>query len=473
MGRRRFLRNAGFGAVAAAGLTGCGSSGTASTPTPTPVVRNGFLLPPEGAPHEVTWMAYGATPGVWGEEPETAYGRDLTNARIVARQDLVRLAATISRFEPVALLVNTAEDEAEAKRFLAEIIEASSPKDQVGSELDGSGRIYLGDVAKSELPKIRTHPLDLVQMPLNDLWVRDTGPVFVRDASGALSAVNLNFNGWGQAPITTGLEGWRKDPRKAANGVVDQPIDQDRTVAAAIAADSGVPVLKTWLTMEGGGIEVNGHGLGVATESCILNPNRNPGKQKEEIEVELKRLFGIERMLWMPGRPGLEVTDWHVDFLARFTEPGNLLYASAEYGEAEDKRDRKALLKAVDEINALPADQRTRLLGGAKKLTTATLPEPDPAAVYKTYKARNQARPFTERSSDEFGQTAAPGYIGYYEANDCIVLGQYGDNATDAEAFDTVADAFPDKIVVQISTDGLCTGGGTIHCATQQQPRKS
>ncbi|TDC32701.1 agmatine deiminase family protein [Kribbella albertanoniae] len=467
MGRRTFLSTTGF--VAAAGLTGCGPSQAAPKPR---AVKDGFLLPAEGAPHEVTWMAYGATPGVWGEEPETAYGRDLTNARIVARQDLVRLAATISRFEPVALLVNNAADEAEANQFLTEIIEASSAKDQVGPELDGSGRIYLGDVAKSELPPIKTHPLDLVRVPLNDLWVRDTGPVFVTDASGALHGVNLNFNGWGQAPITTGLEGWRKDPRKAANGVVDQPIDEDRAVAAAIAADSAVPVVKTWLTMEGGGIEVNGHGLGVATESCLLNPNRNPGKQKEEIEVELRRLFGIERMLWMPGRPGLEVTDWHVDFLARFTAPGHLLYASAEFGEAEDKRDRKALLKAVDEINALPDDQRTRLLGGQKKLTTATLPEPDPAAVYKTYKARNQARPFTERSSDEFGQTAAPGYIGYYEANDCIVLGQYGDNATDAEAFDTVAEAFPDKIVVQISTDGLCTGGGTIHCATQQQPRK-
>ncbi|GAA0582433.1 agmatine deiminase family protein [Kribbella sandramycini] len=450
-----------------AGLTGCGPDEPAAPPK---AAAGGYLMPAEGAPHEVTWMAYGATPGVWGEEPDTAYGRDLTNARIVARQDLVRLAATISRFEPVALLVNDAADEAEAKRFLAEIIAASSPKDQVGRELDGSGRIYLGDVAVKELPAIRTHPLDLVRMPLNDLWVRDTAPVFVRDASGALHAVNLNFNGWGQAPIATGLEGWRKDPRKAANGVVDQPIDADRAVAAAIAADSEVPVLKTWLTMEGGGLEVNGHGLGVATESCILNPNRNPGKQKEEIEVELRRLFGTERMLWMPGRPGLEVTDWHIDFLARFTAPDHLLYASAEFGEAEDKRDRKVLLAAIDELNQLPAEQRTKLLGGGKKLTTSTLPEPDPAAVYKTYRARNTALPFTERGADEFAQTAAPGYIGYYEANDCIVLGQYGDLDTDAEAFDIVADLFPDKLVVQISTDGLCTGGGTIHCATQQQP---
>ncbi|WP_328321553.1 agmatine deiminase family protein [Kribbella sp. NBC_00382] len=461
MGRRTFLGTVGFGL--ALGLTGCADDKPVSGGTPR---RTGYRLAAEGGPHELTWMAYGATPGVWGEETTTAYGRDLTNARLVARQDLVRLAATISRFEPVALLVNSAADEAEARRFLAAIVAETSPKDQVGEELDGSGRVYVGDVPAGELPPIQTHPLDLVRIPLNDLWVRDTGPVFVTDTAGKLHAVDLNFNGWGQE--ASGLSGWRKDAKKAANGVADQPIGRDRLVAKAIAADSDVPMVTTWLTMEGGGLEVNGAGLGVATESCILNPNRNPGKTKAEVEAELRRLFGVEQMLWMPGRPGLEVTDWHVDFLARFTSPGMLLYASAEHGEAEDKRDRKALLKAVDNVNAL---QWTDLLGGAKKLSTATLPEPDSAEVYKTYKARNQALPFTERNVDDFSQTAAPGYIGYYEANDCIVMGQYGDNATDAEAFDTISKQYPDKIVVQITTDGLCAGGGTIHCATQQQPK--
>ncbi|MEV8372269.1 agmatine deiminase family protein [Kribbella sp. NPDC056861] len=470
MGRRTFLGTVGAAGLAL-GLTGCAEEEPTVAAKPKPS-KDGYRLPAEGEPHEVTWMAYGATPGVWGEEPSTPYGRDLTNARLVARQDLVRLAATISRFEPVALLVTSAADEAEARQFLAAIVAGTSPKDQLGKALDGSGRIYIGDVKPSELPPIQTHPLDLVLVPLDDLWVRDTGPVFVTDAAGKLRGVDLNFNGWGQEPIATGLGGWRKDPKKAANGVTDQPIARDRTVAKAIAADSEAPLVKTWLTMEGGGLEVNGSGLGVATESCILNPNRNPGKTKAEVEAELRRLFGVERMLWMPGRPGLEVTDWHVDFLARFTSPGQLLYASAEYGEAADKRDRKLLLKAVDQINDLPADQRSKLLGGASgKLKTATLPEPDPAEVYKTYKARNQALPFTERGADEFSLTAAPGYIGYYEANDCIVMGQYGDRTTDQEAFDTISELYPDKVVVQITTDGLCTGGGTIHCATQQQPR--
>lgn len=427
-------------------------------------------MPPEWAPHEVTWMAYGATAGVWGEDTVSAYGRDLTNARILARQDLVRLAANLSRFEPVAMLVDSAADEAEAREFLAESVEEQSVKDQVGDALDGSGRLFIGDVSPDELPPIETHPLDLLVSPLNDLWARDTGPVFVTDSRGALHGVNLNFNGWGQQPITTGLKGWRKDREKTANGIVDQPVDRDQEVVYAIADDSEVPLVETWLTMEGGGIEVNGSGLAVATESCILNPNRNPGKSKADVEAELRRLFGVQRMLWMPGRTGIELTDWHVDFLARFTSSGHLLYASADGGEPEDKRDRKLLLEGVAAVNALPEDERVRLMDGVSELTTSVVPQPDLLAVYDAFDRRNQDLPVTERSAEEFSETVAAGYIGYYEANGCIVMPQYGDSEA-AEAFDILSELYPDEVVIAITTDGLAAGGGTIHCATQQQPR--
>ncbi|WP_161962552.1 agmatine deiminase family protein [Nocardioides speluncae] len=428
-------------------------------------------MPPEWAPHEVTWMAYGATVGVWGEDTVSPYGRDLTNARILARQDLVRLAANLSRFEPVAMLVDTEDDKAEAREFLAEIVDELSVKDQIGAELDGSGRLYIGEVDPAELPPVETHPLDFLVSPLNDLWVRDTGPVFVTDADGALHGLNLNFNGWGQAPITTGLKGWRKDREKAANGIVDQPIERDREVVYAIAEDSDVPLVETWLTIEGGGIEVNGSGLAVATESCILNPNRNPGKTKAEVEAELRRLFGVERMIWMPGRTGIELTDWHVDFLARFTSSGHLLYASAEGGEPQDKRDRRLLLEGVAAVNELPSDERERLLDGVAELTTDVVPAPDLLAVYDAFDRRNPDLPVTERSPAEFSETVAAGYIGYYEANGCIVMPQYGDTEADLEAFDIISELYPESLVIAITTDGLAAGGGTIHCATQQQPR--
>ncbi|GAB3818913.1 agmatine deiminase family protein [Kribbella italica] len=476
LGRRELLRATG---VAGLGMVvgGCReepngdarpTSGTPASGTPggTPSGgpgATGFRMPAEGGPHEVTWMAYGATPGVWGEDSVSPYGRDLRNSRIVARQDLVRLAATIARFEPVVLLVNSAADEAEARRFLAECTAGRSVKDQVGDELDRSGRIYAGG---EKLPAIGS--VEFVRMPLNDLWARDTAPVFVRDAGGRLHGVDLNFNGWGQWPPRTGLPGWRKDPVKTRNGIRDQPVTRDRGVAAGIAVQGDVQVVRTWLTMEGGGLEVNGAGLGVATESCILNPNRNPGRTKAQVEAELRRVFGVERMLWMPGRPGIELTDWHVDFLARFVAPGNLLYAASD--DPEDEPDQRALRAGVDRINTLPANERALLLGGADRLTLHAVQPPDPEQVFAAYQARNRALPITERGADEFAETAATGYVGYYEANGCVVLGQFGDLDADQAAYDLLSELYPDRIVVQITTDGLANAGGTIHCATQQQP---
>ncbi|GAB2582656.1 agmatine deiminase family protein [Kribbella endophytica] len=487
LGRRELLRAtgvAGLGMVVGgcreepsvnvtptSGTTADGTpSGGPSTGSPGPA---GFRMPAEGGPHAVTWMAYGATPGVWGEDSVSAYGRDLRNSPVVARQDLVRLAATISRFEPVALLVNSAADETEARRFLAACSAGRAVKDQVGDELDRSGRIYAGG---EKLPAVGT--VDLVRMPLNDLWARDTAPVFVRDTGGRLHAVDLNFNGWGQWLPRTGLPGWRKDPAKTRNGIRDQPITRDRGFAAGIAADADIQVVRTWLTMEGGGLEVNGAGLGVATESCILNPNRNPGKTKAAVEAELRRLFGVERMLWMPGRPAIELTDWHVDFLARFVAPGKLLYAASD--DPDDGPDQRALRAGVEEINALPANERALLLGGggrsggggagADRLTLHAVQPPDPEQVFAAYEERNRALPITERGADEFGETAATGYVGYYEANGCVVLGQFGDLEADQAAYDLISELYPDRVVVQLTTDGLANAGGTIHCATQQQP---
>ncbi|MEV6285029.1 agmatine deiminase family protein [Kribbella sp. NPDC051770] len=421
-----------------------------------------FRMPAEGAAHEVTWMAYGATPGVWGEDSVSAYGRDLRNSRIVARQDLVRLAATIARFEPVVLLVNSAADEAEARRFLADCKAGRSIKDQVG-ELDRAGRIYAGG---EKLPPVGE--VELVRMPLNDLWARDTAPVFVRDTGGRLHAVDLNFNGWGQWPPRTGLPGWRKDPEKTRNGIRDQPITRDRGVAAGIAVQADVQVVRTWLTMEGGGLEVNGSGLAVATESCILNPNRNPGRTKAQVEVELRRVFGVERMLWMPGRPAIELTDWHVDFLARFVAPGKLLFAGSD--DPEDGPDRRALRAGVEALNNLPDAERRTLLGGADQLSMHEVQPPDPDQVFAAYQARNRALPITERGADAFAETVATGYVGYYEANGCVVLGQFGDLDADQAAYDLISELYPERLVVQITTDGLANAGGTIHCATQQQP---
>lgn len=216
----------------------------------------------------------------------------------------------------------------------------------------------------------------------------------------------------------------------------------------------------------------NGSGLGVATESCILNPNRNPGATKAQIEAEFRRLFGIEHMLWMPGVPAQEITDGHVDFTVRFSAPDQIVFAFDANYEPTDRRNEKALVAAIAEVNALPEADRARLFGGSTgPLTAQQLPTPDLAQVHAATRLRNQESPIAARDLETFISSSAAGYIGYYEANGCIMLGQFGDDEADRAAFDLVSELYPDRVVIQITTDGISNGGGTIHCSTQQQPR--
>ncbi|MFD6888094.1 agmatine/peptidylarginine deiminase [Streptomyces sp. NPDC059957] len=316
-------------------------------------------MPAESAPHAATWMAYGATVSAWGDDTADAFGRDLSNSRTIARQDLMRVAANLSRFEPVFMLVDSDADKAQATAYLEAIVAQTSAKDRFHDTVDGSGRIYLGAGKSPEaLPPIRTHPITFVIQHINDLWTRDTAPVFALDPDGRLHGVDLNFNCWGQSPITTGLPGWTKDPEKTKNGVIDQPIDGDRHVAKAVTRYVRTPTVSTWLTMEGGGLEVNGHGLGIACESSIINDNRNPGKSKTEIEAELRRVLGVEKMLWLPGVKGEELTDWHIDFTARFTSPSDLLFGSTPTSNPQTSATRRHWPPPSTRSTPFPAKRR-------------------------------------------------------------------------------------------------------------------
>jgi agmatine deiminase len=134
---------------------------------------------------------------------------------------------------------------------------------------------------------------------VDDLWMRDTGPVFVKGDSGR-GGVDFNLNGWG------GKQEHRRDTN----------------VAEFVASRAGVQTVHTDLVVEGGGIEVDGGGTAIVTESCVLNDNRNPGRAKPDVEAELDRLLGITKVIWLPGIAGRDITDGHTDFYARFASPG-------------------------------------------------------------------------------------------------------------------------------------------------------
>lgn len=331
----------------------------------------GYRMPDEGEGHAATWMAFGPSLEVWG-----------TGLLPVVRRDLARVAQAIAAHEPVRMLTR-AEDMALAAKLCG--------------------------------PKV-----ELVEQPLDDLWIRDSGPVFVKGEGGAPAAVDFNFNGWG------GKQAHRRDAK----------------VAAAVAAKSGAPAVRTSLVLEGGGIEVDGEGTAIITESCVLNPNRNPGWSKARCERELRRLLGVNKVIWLPGIAGRDITDGHTDFYARFARPGVVVAGldtdPQSYDYAVTRRHLTLLRQARD--------------ARGRQLEVVVLPGPE------------RVRPEYE------GHEMAAGYINFYVCNGAVIAPEFGDAKADRNAGAALRELFPQREVVQLNIDGIAAGGGGIHCATQQQP---
>lgn len=329
-----------------------------------------WRMPEEGDPHKRTWMAFGASEAIWGAAllPEV-------------RRNLARIAQAIAQFEPVSMLVR--------------------PED-----LD----LARGLVGPS---------VELVEAPLDDLWMRDTGPVFVT-GNGAKAGVNFNFNGWGEK----------------------QEYGRDAGVAGFVADRAGVATLPTDLVLEGGGIEVDGEGTALITESCVLNKNRNPGWSKADVEAELGPLLGLDKIIWLPGIKGKDITDGHTDFYARFARPGVVVAGLDTDPESWDhdvtKRHLDILKSATD--------------AKGRKLEVVVLEAP------------SFVRP--EFESDDF----AAGYINFYICNGAVIAPEFGDPETDQAARQELERLFPDRRVVQVNIDAIAAGGGGIHCTTQQEP---
>ena len=196
--------------------------------------------------------------------------------------------------------------------------------------------------------------------------------------------------------------------------------------------------------MEGGCIEVDGEGTGIATESCLLIKNRNPGWKKQDVEAELLATLGIEKMIWLPGVSGVDITDGHTDFYARFVKPG----VAVAWIEPDPKAPDHAVTK--EHLTILEA---------------ATDAEGRPLRVISL------VGPTTVRPKYETEDFAA-GYVGYYVCNDAVILQEFGDPKADERAREQLQAAFPNRKIVTIAIDGIAAGGGSVHCATQQEPKR-
>ncbi len=318
--------------------------------------------PAEWEPHAATWTAWPSDPTLWLD--------DLTPARV----EVAAFVRAIADHEPVDLLVATAEAEATAR-------------DAVGSN-------------------VRLH-----RAAFGDIWLRDTGPLFLASSVGA-AAAGFRFNGWGGKYVLPGDEG----------------------VAPFVADAAGVAIARHDWVLEGGAIEVDGTGLCVTTEACLLNSNRNPSMNRVEVEAHLRRDLGIDRVLWLGEGLANDHTDGHVDNLARFIAPGVL-----------------ALPVAVgsDDPNA---DAFADAHGRARDFGLDVVRVPSPGLI------------------EVNGEAIPASYMNWYVANGIVVVPTYG-VPNDEAAVGVIGSLFPGRRAVGLRANAILTGGGSFHCITQQQPR--
>ncbi|HEY3400956.1 MAG TPA: agmatine deiminase family protein [Geothrix sp.] len=278
---------------------------------------------------------------------------------------------------------------------------------------DAAAEAEAGAALAPVLGQVRFH-----RVPVGDIWLRDTAPIFVKDGAGTLHAACFGFNGWGRKYLLP---------------------DDDR-VAGRVAALSGLPRTDHAWILEGGSVDVDGEGTVLTTRQCLLNPNRNPGLDQGEIEAALRDGLGAEKVLWLDEGLLNDHTDGHIDTLARFVAPGVVVcMESREPGDPN----AATLERLASDLAAL-TDARGR------KLKVVRIPSPGALL-------------------DEEGEFMPASYVNFYIGNRSVVVPTYG-TAYDDEAVAAIARLFPDHRTVGRSARAILSGGGAFHCITQQQP---
>lgn len=274
-----------------------------------------------------------------------------------------------------------------------------------------------GDVATASIACGKT--VDVVPIEIDDSWMRDIGPTFVVNARGEVAGCDWHFNAWGNK-----YEFYNNDVRLAE--LLLQQIKLRRFDAPFV--------------LEGGAIHCDGEGTVLTTETVLLNPNRNPGMSREEIEQALTDWLGARKVIWLPAGYHYDETDGHVDNVACFVRPGVVLAASCP-----DKGDPNyEILQANIEILKASSD------AAGREIEVVTVDQP--------------AR------MEEDGERRSSSYVNLYIANGGVVIPSFEDKR-DSAARRTVVEAFPEHEVVQVPAGDIVRGGGGIHCITQQQPK--
>ena len=335
--------------------------------------------PAEWEAHEACWLAWPHLAGEWRGDLEPP------------RRAVAALAAAIAD-------VNPATGQARGERVDMLVM------DDAG---EASARAALAGV-----------PVRFHRIPYGDIWLRDTGPVFVR-AAGAMRAACFGWNGWGDKYL----------------------FEHDPEVGGRIAAAVEVPADRHDWVLEGGAIDGDGQGTALTTRQCLLAPTRNPSLDAAAIEDRLARSLGVQKLIWLDRGLLEDHTDGHVDTLARFVAPGRVVCMRAR-DHQDPNRD------ALDDI--------ARDLGAARDAAGRALEVveiPSPGTVL-----------------DQDGALLPASYVNYYLGNTTVVVPTYG-TAHDDEAVRMIASLFPGRRTVGVDARAVLAGGGAFHCITREQPR--
>jgi agmatine deiminase len=323
-------------------------------------------MPAEWAPHERTLMAWPARHQLWGSQLAQA------------KEDYAATATAVASFEPLTMVCADEGAAAEARAALP------------------------GEV-------------DVIVEPIDDSWLRDSGPIFVTGSDGRRAGVHFGFNAWGEK---------------------FHPFDKDAAIGGRLVQLVGDPSYRAPLILEGGSICVDGEGTLITTEQCLLHPSRNPDLSREQIEQHLIDELGLERVVWLGlGLVEDRDTDGHVDLIAAFTKPGEVLLQMVPEGNPNYDNCRENAARLQD--------------AGIDVVEMPHLPY-----------------------SEVEGETVACGYMNFYLCNDAVIVPVCGAD-TDPDALSWIAEAYPGREAVPVPGAVIAWGGGGPHCITQQVPAKA
>ncbi|MFM7403718.1 MAG: agmatine deiminase family protein [Erythrobacter sp.] len=322
-----------------------------------------MMMPPEWAPQDWLWIGFPHLAEEWPGWLEPAQAQMAAFANAVAESG-----------QQVRLLVRDAANEARARTL-------------VSSKVTLERRAY------------------------GDVWLRDTGPLIVRQADGSRTARRFGFNGWGGKYLMPG----------------------DMDIGAELARDAGLEINTSAMILEGGAVDGDGTGLVATTEQCLLNANRNPEMTRAEIETELATRLGFTRVLWLGDGLINDHTDGHVDNLARFVAPNRLVVP-----QSTGRDDPNA---------AIYADAAARAQAAGVEVVRI----PSPGRI--------------ERD----GVVEPASYVNFAITTHLVAVPTFG-SPHDDEGVAAIAALFPDRATIGLPGEAVLAGGGGFHCASQQMP---